>query len=367
MAGSLHGSARTTPRVRAELQASKETTGTLAQRYGLSRATVTKWRARTTTDDPPMGPTSPHSTVLTRAEEAMVVEFRRRTLLPLDDVLGCLRDSIPKLTRSSLHRCLERHGISRLPEDPDHSSKRGKFAATAIGYVHIDISELRLAQGKLNMFLAIDRVSKFTYVEFRDDAGKMNGAEFLRGVVEAFPYAIHTLLTDNGMAFADLPKNRNGPSRRYLGAHIFDRVCNENGIEHKLTKPYHPWTNGQAERMNRTVKEATIKAFHYPDRESLKAHVLAFVSAYNFAKHLKAIRWKTPFEAVCHAWTTTPDIFKLNPRHLIPGPYRSPGSGSDLDNQTLPRITTVTTSYTTTADTTGEACMSDMAGTPDLV
>jgi transposase InsO family protein len=67
------------------------------------------------------------------------------------------------------------------------------------------------------------------------------------------------------MAFADLPKNRNGPSRRYLGAHIFDRVCNENGIEHKLTKPYHPWTNGQAERMNRAVKEATIKAFHYPD------------------------------------------------------------------------------------------------------
>ena len=107
-----------------------------------------------------MGPTAPHSTVLTLVEEAMVVEFRRRTLLPLDDVLGCLRGSIPKLTRSSLHRCLERHGISRLPENPDKGSKQSKFAATAIGYVHIDISELRLAGGKLNMFLAIDRVSK---------------------------------------------------------------------------------------------------------------------------------------------------------------------------------------------------------------
>ncbi len=208
MAGSLHGSARTTPRVRAELQASKEKTSSLAQRYGLSRTTVTKWRARTTTNDAPMGPSSPHSTVLTLAEEAMVVEFRRRTLLPLDDVLGCLRDSIPTLTRSSLHRCFERHGISRLPESPDQASKRGKFTATPIGYVHIDISELRLAQGKLNMFLAIDRVSKFTYVEFHNDAGKMNGADFLRGVVEAFPYAIHMVLTDNGMAFADLPKNR---------------------------------------------------------------------------------------------------------------------------------------------------------------
>ena len=320
MAGSLHGSARTTPRVRAELQASKDKTGSLARRFGLSRTTVNKWRSRTTTNDAPMGPSNPRSTVLTAAEEAMVVEFRRRTLLPLDDVLGCLRDSIPKLTRSSLHRCLERHGISRLPHDPKKAAKRGKFANTTIGYIHIDISELRLAQGKLNMFLAIDRVSKFTYVEFRDDAGKMNGADFLRGAIAAFPYTIHTVLTDNGMAFADLPKNRNGSTRRYLGDHIFDRVCNENGIEHKLTKPYHPWTNGQAERMNRTVKEATIKAFHYPDLESLKAHVLAFVSAYNFAKHLKALRWKTPFEAVCHAWTATPDIFKLHPCHLIPGP-----------------------------------------------
>ncbi len=192
-----------------------------------------------------------HSTVLTLTEEAMVMEFRRRTLLRLDDVLGCLRDNIPKLTRSSLHRCLERHGISRLLENPDKASKRGKFAETPIGYVHIDISELRLTQGKLNMFLAIDRVSKFTYAEFRDDAG---GASFLRGVVEAFPYAIPTVLTDNGMAFADLPKNRNGPTRRYLGPHIFDRV------------------------------------------------------------------WKTPFEVIYHAWTKDQDIFKLNPRRLIPGP-----------------------------------------------
>ena len=75
MAGSVHGSARTTPRVRAELQASQEKTSTLAQRDGLSRTTVAKWRARTTTDDAPMGPNSPHSTVLTLAEEAMVVEF----------------------------------------------------------------------------------------------------------------------------------------------------------------------------------------------------------------------------------------------------------------------------------------------------
>lgn len=73
--------------------------------------------------------------------------------------------------------------------------------------------------------------------------------------------------------------------------------------------------------MNRTVKEATIKAFHYPNLESLKAHVLAFVSAYNFAKHLKALQWRTPFQMICDTWKKTPEAFKINPHHLIAGPH----------------------------------------------
>ena len=177
------------------------------------------------------------------AEEAMVVAFRQKTLLPLDDVLGCLRDTLPNLSRSALHRCLQRHGISRLPVD-QVKDQRKRFKTYEIGYVHIDSAELRHADGKLIMFLAIDRVSKFTHVEFHDSAGKAEGAAFLRSFVEAFPYNIHTILTDSGMAFADLPKNRNGPTRRYLGPHIFDRICGEHNIEHRPTKPYHPWTNG---------------------------------------------------------------------------------------------------------------------------
>jgi transposase InsO family protein len=320
MAGLLHGRARTTPRVRAELQAAQESSRALAARYGLNPKTVAKWRARTGTADAAMGPKRPRSTVLTEAEEAIVVEFRRRTLLPLDDVLGCLRETIPTLSRSALHRCLARHGISRLPKDPEQTSKRGRFAGTTIGYVHIDSCELRLAEGKLHMFLAIDRVSKFTHVAFFEAATKMNGAAFLREVIAAFPYAVHTVLTDNGMAFADLPKYRDGPTARWMG-HIFDRVCQEHGVKHKLTKPYHPWTNGQAERMNRTVKDATVKLFHYPDLRALEAHVRAFVTAYNFAKHLKALRWRTPFRAICDAWKADPAPFKIDPHHLIPGPH----------------------------------------------
>lgn len=320
MAAGLHGSAKTTPRVRAELQAAKASTRALAARYGLNPKTIAKWRSRTDTADAAMGPRRPRSSTLTETEEAIIVEFRRRTLLPIDDVLGCLRGTIPTLSRSALHRCLVRHGISRLPQDEEKTSKRQRFAETAIGYVHIDVCELRLAEGKLLMFPAIDRVSKFTHVAFLNANTKMNGAAFLREVAEVFPYRIHTVLTDNGMAFADLPKYREGPSARWMG-HIFDRVCGEHGIEHRLTKPYHPWTNGQAERMNRTVKDATIKAFHYPSLDALKAHVLAVVQAYNFAKHLKALRWRTPYQVICEAWTKDRSIFKIDPHHLIPGPH----------------------------------------------
>jgi integrase-like protein len=229
----------------------------LASQYRFNVKTVLKWRNHLETSDPPMGPKS-KSTVLTLAEEAVTVEFRRRTLLPLDDVLDCLKGTIPNLSRSALHPCLQRHGISRLPAD-ETAEKRKRFKTYDIGYVHIDSAELAHADGKV----------------------------------------------------ADLPKNREGPTRRFLGPHIFDRVCLEHGTEHRLTKPYHPWTDGQAERMNRAVKEATVRAFHYDDLESLKAHVLGLLTAYNFAKHLKALKWKTPFQSSCDAWKSNPSAFKI--------------------------------------------------------
>ncbi len=149
-----------------------------------------------------------------------------------------------------------------------------------------------LAERKLCMFLAIDRVSKFTHVAFLGANTKANGAAFLRAVVQVFPCRIHTVLTDNGMAFADRPKNRgrHAAMEAIFGGHILDRVSDQHSKENKLTKPNHPWTNGQAERVNRTIKDATTKAFHYPDLDALKAHVQAFVTACNFGKHLKARR-----------------------------------------------------------------------------
>jgi transposase len=112
----LHGCATTTEAVRRAIQNSQESLRALAKRYGINQKTVAKWKQRKTVVDLPTGPKEAKSTVLSIEEEAIIVAFRRHTLLPLDDCLYALQPTIPHLTRSSLHRCLQRHGISRLPE-----------------------------------------------------------------------------------------------------------------------------------------------------------------------------------------------------------------------------------------------------------
>src|SRR5215210_6152538 len=115
----LHGSARTTAAVRRAIQHSQASLRVLARRHGINPKTVSKWKKRGSVADRPTGPKQPKSTVkstvVTLEEEAIIVAFRRHTLLPLDDCLYALQATIPHLTRSSLHRCLQRHGLSRLP------------------------------------------------------------------------------------------------------------------------------------------------------------------------------------------------------------------------------------------------------------
>jgi transposase InsO family protein len=251
-------------------------------------------------------------------QEAVIVAFRQHILLPLDDCLYALQATIPQLTRSSLHRCLERHGISRLPEVEGDKPGRKKFDTYPIGFFHIDLAEVRTAEGKLYLFVAIDRTSKFAVVELVEKADMQAAAAFLEALVGAVPYRIHTVLTDNGIQFADLPKNRGGVTARWRG-HPFDRIGRHHGIGHRLTQPNHPWTNGQVERMNRIIKEATVKRFFYDTHEQLKAHLSDFIAAHNFARRLKTLRGLTPYKAICKLWIHDPDRFTLDPIHQMPG------------------------------------------------
>jgi hypothetical protein len=162
-----HGSATTTHAVRAAIQRSQASLAQLSKEPGINLKTVATWRKRQTVDDLKTGPKEPRSTVLTEAEEAAIVAFRRHTLLLLDDGLYALQPSIPHLTHAALHRCLQRHGISRLPDDERDKPKRSKFKRYPIGFFHIDIAELQTVEGKLYLFVGIDRTSKFAVTQLR--------------------------------------------------------------------------------------------------------------------------------------------------------------------------------------------------------
>jgi transposase InsO family protein len=177
------------------------------------------------------------------------------------------------------------------------------------------------------MFVAIDWVTKFTFAELHELATRRTAADFLRRLIDAVPYKIHTVLTDNGTHFTT-PGNvcsamadirdaiANGERFR---AHAFELACAKAGIDHRLTKPNHPWTNGQVERMKRTIKEATVRRFYYDSHDRPRAHLADFLNAYNFAKRLKTLNGLTPHEVIRKLWTERPDRFRSDPIHHMPG------------------------------------------------
>jgi hypothetical protein len=220
----LHGSATTTEALRRAIRHSQESLRALAKRYGINPKTVAKWKRRPSVTDLPTGPKNARSTVLSIEDEAIIVAFRKHTLLPIDDCLYALQATIPHLSRSSLHRCLQRHGISRLSYVEGGKQEKKKFKAYAIGYFHIDIAEIQTGEGKLYLYVAIDRTSKFAFVQLVKRASRTTASAFLAALVQAVPYKIHTVLTDNGIQFTFPPRYSDGPTAKYA-THMFDMYC----------------------------------------------------------------------------------------------------------------------------------------------
>jgi len=183
-------------------------------------------------------------------------------------------------------------------------------------------------QGKLYMFVANDRTCKFAFVELHQNAKTAMSRDFLRRLSEAVPYKIHTVLTDNGIQFTTpgggglaVPsiKETMANGECFL-AHVFEYGCAKNDIDHRTTKPKRPWTNGQVGRMNRTIKEATVRRFHYETHDKLREHLDNVVAAYNFAKRMKTPQGLTPCEYHCKSWTKQPQRFTSDPHQQTPGP-----------------------------------------------
>jgi hypothetical protein len=165
-----------------------------------------------------MGPKTPRSTVVTLEEEALMVLFRKHTLLALDDCLHVLQPTIPHLTRSSLPRCVQRHDISRLPEAEGDKPAKKKFKPYPIGYFHIDRAEVSTEAGKLRLFVAIDRSSKYASAELHTEATKMVAAQCLRHLIAAVPDTSHTVLTDNSLQLTNRSRDP------YAFGHLFEVI-----------------------------------------------------------------------------------------------------------------------------------------------
>jgi transposase InsO family protein len=141
---------------------------------------------------------------------------------------------------------------------------------------------------------------------------------FLVRLPKGVPYRIHTVLTDHGIQFADRAQDR------WDRSHLFDRY----GVEQRRTRPNHPGTNGQVEllayeRMDRMLKEATVRRYHYERHAELREHLKAFLVAYNFSRRLKMLRGLTPYEFVCAEWERSPKRFVRDPSHDTLGLYIS--------------------------------------------
>jgi transposase-like protein len=173
--------------------------------------------------------------------------------------------------------------------------EKKKFKKYEMGYFHLDISTVQTAQGKLYMFVAIDRTSKFAFAKLYEYMTQKEAELFLRELLDFVPYKINKILTDNGIQFT----NRSDVET------LFEQLCKEEEIEHRRTQNI---LGGQVERMNRTLKEATVKTFYYETHEQLRSHLRDYLEAYNCAKRLKSLEGKTPCQFIQERLKKKPEL-----------------------------------------------------------
>ena len=173
----LHANATTTPKVRAYIQRSKRPVSELVVGLGVSETTIRRWRSRTTVGDRSHRPNR-LMTSLSVVEETLVCELRTSLQLPLDDIVEAMRRCInAKVSRSAIHRCLHRHAMSQRKK-PDRPGV-GIFQTT-VGFIHMDLKHLpALERRKSYVFVAIDRVTRYVYVEIHRRRDAKTSAAFL--------------------------------------------------------------------------------------------------------------------------------------------------------------------------------------------
>ena len=318
----IHPQARTTPRVRAEIQASEDSPAELARRYNISEPTAAKWQARDSVEDRSH---RPHklSTTLSPAQEAIVVELRRLLLLPLDDLLVITREFVnAQASRSALDRCLRRHGVNNLRElqaaasgEPAQAAPPKRFKDYEPGFVHVDIKYLPQMPdetARRYLYVAIDRATRWVFVRIYPEMETVSAMDFLERLHEAAPMRIDKVLTDNGAFFTDRFQRK---SRTPSGRHHFDVRCRAPTIEHRLCPPRHPQTNALVEHFNPRIAEVVAQT-RFASAAELASTLTEYVKGYNCRIPQRNLGHATPLDALKTWRAKRPELFKKRPKDL---------------------------------------------------
>jgi len=315
MAQVYHSNAKTNQHSRRIIQQSRLSRRELAEQYGVHINTVAKWQDLDFTEDKSSRPHTIHY-ALTLLEQEVIAVVRKLTWMPLDDLVDTVSSSIPAANRSNVYRVLCAQEINTVPKEERAKAKH--FKEYEPGFLHVDVTYLPKLEGKkYYLFVAIDRATRLLYYKVYDRKTAANAAAFLQECIAWFPFDVQYILTDNGLEFTDrFVRGKNKVS----GNHLFDHACLDEKIDHRLTAPATPKTNGMVERANGTIKTGTIKATEYDTITALEEDLNRFLLYYIFNRRhgglRKELKVRTPFEAIESWFQSKPELFRISPEEF---------------------------------------------------
>lgn len=309
----LHNNACTNLVQRKIFQSSELTQIELSRTYSVSTKTVKKWKERDYTNDKSSRPNNIRY-ALSSTQQSIIVSVRKSTWATVDDLVNVLKPLIPEIGHSNCARTLVRNNVNQIP-----TVEREKkiFKNYPPGYLHIDVTYLPKINGvKKYLYVAIDRATRFIHVKLTDKRNKSCSLAFLKECLEYYPIKITKILTDNGLEFTTDTYKMHMKIKRPKD-HAFTQECKKNGIEHRRTKVRHPWTNGLVERVNKTIKDATVKRYTYLNYDQMNASIRSYEQIYNFTRKHSAINRKTPYQSMLEWYHKDHTLFKFDPKLIL--------------------------------------------------
>ena len=309
-----HSNATTNLNIRFQLQNYSGSNSELATKFAISEQTVSKWKNRDFLQDSSCRPLNIQYS-LTELEKALVISLRTSSWASIDEVWETLLEINPKISRSSVYRCFVKEKINKIPQEKKDKAK--KFKEYEPGFIHIDVTYLPKFNGhSYYLFVAIDRCTRAMIYWVYENKTAENTEDFMDKCLAFFPFNITHILTDNGLEFTNrLLKSKTGKFCQKLSK--MDAKCIENNIQHLLTAPFTPKTNGMVERVNGTIKNNTILKTQYQSQEEMKIDLNKFLIFYNLHRRhgsiRKELKVKTPFNAIEKWYQLKPEIFRIMP------------------------------------------------------